>query len=284
MNNSENADRSGIKVMKSNGELVEFQPWKLVRALMNSGASESEAAEIKDFVVSRIENGMRTSKIYKLAYKLLRKKSVNVAGRYRLKKAVFDLGPSGYPFEKFIAKLLEFQGYNVDVNVIGQGRCVSHELDVVADKGDERIMVECKFHRDKGRKNDVKIPLYIRSRFIDMQEAWSAVDKNKKYVGMIATNTRFSEDAVDYARCVGLRLVSWDYPEGNALKDWIDRSGFHPVTSLHSLSKREKQIIMEEGVVLCRELVERPEVLEKAGVDSRKIAKVKAEAKAIAGD
>jgi len=273
-----------IKVRKSNGDLVRFDPDKLMQALINSGASFREAEDVAQAVVKRIEDGMKTSKIYRLAYDILRRRSKYVAGRYRLKKAVFDLGPSGYPFEKFVSKLLENQGYKVDINVIGQGRCVTHELDVVARNDEEQLMVECKFHRDKGHKNDVKIPLYIHSRFEDMKAVWQKEDNSVKYIGMIATNTRFSEDAVNYARCVGMRLVSWDYPAGNSLKDWIDRSGFHPITSLQSLTKTQKQFLLEEGIVLCRELLLSRALLQKNGLSHRKIDEILSEASAIVNE
>jgi len=269
-----------INVLKSNGELVPFDEHKLLSALMRSGAGRREAEEVVSIVVSRIHEGTKTKKIYRIAYDILKRKSSYLAGRYRLKKAVFDLGPSGYPFEKYVSKLLESQGYDIEINRIQKGKCVNHELDVVAENDYEKLMIECKFHQDKGRKNDVKIPLYIHSRFLDVKAAWEQ-NSSKKMIGMVVTNTRFSGDATDYAKCVGMRLVSWDYPQGNSLRDWVDRSGYHPVTSIRSLSKSVKQMIMQEGIVLCRELLETPEILSKVGLPLPKRTTVIREAEAI---
>ena len=269
-----------INVLKSNGDLVPFDEHKLLSALMRSGANREEAEEVVSVVVGRIHEGTKTNKIYKIAYEILKRKSKYIAGRYRLKKAVFDLGPSGYPFEKFISRLLKYQGYDVEINRIQKGKCVNHELDVVAENAEEKLMIECKFHQDKGRKNDVKIPLYIHSRFQDVKAVWKK-ESSKKMIGMVVTNTRFSGDATDYGKCAGMRLVSWDYPAGNSLKDWVDRSGYHPITAIRSLSKSVKQRIMEEDIVLCRELLETPDILSKIGLSHSKKAEALSEASAI---
>ena len=53
-----------------------------------------------------------------------------------------------------------------------------------------------------------------------------------------------------------VNLVSWDYPSGNALKDWVDRSGMHPITCMQSLRKKDKQVLLKAGIVMCRDLGE----------------------------
>lgn len=269
-------------IIKANGERVDYDGSKLISAMINAGASLKEAEAVESYIFNRINDGMKTSKIYRMAYDRLKIISDYIAGRYRLKKAVFELGPSGYPFEKFVGKLLEFRGYDVSVNVIGQGNCVQHELDVVAENKEERIMVECKFHRDKGHKNDVKIPLYIHSRFLDMEKAWKKDPQFcKKPIAMIASNTRFSGDAIQYASCVGMRLLSWDYPIGNSLKDWIDESGFHPISVLRTLNRRQTQGLLNAGIVLCRDLNGHEDIMEKVGVPRGKINSVLKEANVI---
>jgi Holliday junction resolvase-like predicted endonuclease len=270
-----------VHVRKASGELVPFDEQKFLSALRRSGASESDALQVLKLVEKDLVNGMSTSKIYQLAQRYLLKVSQYAAGRYRLKKAVFDLGPGGYPFEKFVARLLENQGYQVQINVVEQGKCVRHELDAVAENSKEKIMVECKFHRSKGHKNDVKIPLYIQSRFLDMKAAWQEKGDTRSMRGMIVTNTRFSLDAMTYGKCMGLDLVSWDYPAGNCLRDWIDQSGFHPITSLKSLNKSIQMELLEAGVVLCRELLDNKNILLEKGLRASKVRQVIHEAKAI---
>jgi len=269
-----------ILVTKSNGEKVPFDAGKLREALKHSGARTEQVEEALQLVEKNLYDGISTRKIHQIAYRVLKKRSRHVAGRYRLKKAMLELGPSGYPFEKFVGKLLDAKGYVTQVDQIVQGACITHEVDVVARNDGEQIMVECKYHSDVKRKSDVKVALYIHSRFLDVSNAWqqAETDEHISYTGMVVTNTRFSDDATQFAECAGLQLVSWDYPNGNSLKDWIDRSGLHPLTSLSLLKKSEKQFLLEKGVVLCSDLKDYTHLLQQLGMNSQKIQKVLTEA------
>lgn len=275
-----NQENLKITVTKHTGEKVIYEPGKLQKALFQAGANSDQIKAVQQEVENRMVDGMSTKKIYQTAYRILKKLSSKTAGRYRLKQAVLEMGPSGYPFEKLIGKLFEFKGYSAEVGKVVQGKCVSHEVDVIAKNENEQIMVECKFHRDPGYKSNVKIPLYIHSRFLDVESAWKMTPglENLHFTGMVATNTRFTEDAITYGRCAGLRLLSWDYPEGDSLKNWIDQSGFHPITSLSSLKKSHKQKLLENNVVLCRELSDNKEELIKLGMKPDQIARVLKEA------
>lgn len=276
---------NSIYITKRNGEVAPFEEEKLRRALIRSGAKPRDLEEAMEAVRGILYDGIDTHKIFQTAYKTLRKRSHHSAGRYRLKKAMMELGPSGYPFEKFVGKLFESQGYQANVNVIVQGACVSHEVDVVALRDKVQTMVECKYHSDVSIKSDVKVALYIHSRFLDVSKAWAAAsdDPEVKYQGMIVTNTRFSADATQYAECVGLKLISWDYPRSGSLKDWIDKSGYHPITSLGLLTKNEKVKLLEKGLVLCRDVSRKRNLLEEAGVNKTKIPRIVEEAQALSG-
>lgn len=270
-----------INVTKGTGEKAAFDIEKLGGALKRSGANPLQVGEITREVESLLYEGISTKKIYQIAYSLLRKKSQHVAGRYRLKKAILELGPTGYPLEKFVGRLFESDGYKVEIGQIVQGKCIHHEVDVVAKKPEKQVMVECKFHSDTSRKSDVRVALYIQSRFMDLKAAWELnnPDSKTEYRGMVVCNTRFSDDAMQFGECAGLELISWDYPAGNSLKDWIDRSGYHPITSLHSLKKRDKQQLLEEGIVLCRDLEIHQGFLHKIGLSEKQIFKILTEAR-----
>ena len=92
-----------------------------------------------------------------------------------------ELGPSGFPFEKFVAAIIKEEGYQTEVGVIVQGACVTHEVDVVATTDHQHIMVECKYHNQQGRVNDVKIPLYIQSRFLDIEKQHHEVEGEESF-------------------------------------------------------------------------------------------------------
>lgn len=269
-----------IRILKADGTLVTFDPDKLISALRNSGASSNEANKIADEVGKRLYDGISSKKIYQHAYSLLRKRSHYSAGRYRLKKAILELGPSGYPFEIFVARLFESFGYKVRIGQQVQGKCVKHEVDVIAVKPGEQYVIECKFHSDYKSKTNVQVPLYINSRFNDIKAKWieDAQYKNLNFKGYVVTNSRFTLDAIQYAECAGLGLISWDYPKDGSLKYFIDQSGLHPVTSLHSLNKSQKKVILSEGIVLCSEIIRRTDIMRKHAFKDQLIKKVIKEA------
>jgi len=261
-------------ITKRSGEKVPFDKQKLQRSLERSGASEQDIQEIVKQVNSQLIDGMSTHKVYQMAYSILRRKSNEVAGKYRLKKAIFELGPTGYPFERFVGELLKYQGYQVQVGKIVKGHCVDHEVDVIAEKENKKFMIECKFHQSPGKKSDVKVSLYIQSRFLDVERQWNKQPKEnlRFHQGWIVTNTRFTEDAIRFGKCAGLQLISWDYPEQGSLKQRIDIAGLHPVTALSSITKKEKQEILNKDIVLCRNL--KPEHLIQIGIKERRIKKI----------
>lgn len=268
-------------VIKSDGHKEPFNTEKLIRSLERVGAGQDTISEILYELRKQENNHLTTSKIFNKAHSLLRKKELGPAGRYKLKNAIMDLGPSGYPFEAFVGEILKNQGYTVRVGVEVEGYCVKHEVDVMADKGDNNYLVECKFHNSHGYATDVKVPLYIKSRFDDIEKNLRNTKeyKSKKHFGWIFTNTRFSDDAMKYGKCVGLKLVSWDYPQNGSLRQIIDNSDLHPITCLSSLSNKEKKVLLEKNIVLCKQLEENLTVLAKVGINSRKLNEIKREMK-----
>lgn len=270
-----------FKILKKSGETEAFDIDKLRGSLLRSGASKESTEKVIKELELYLFDGMSTHKIYRKAYSLLGKISMKSAGKYRLKNAIMELGPTGYPFEQFVGAILKSQGYQVKVGVLINGKCVQHEVDVVAEKDDKIIIVECKFHRAAGRKSDVKVPLYIRSRFNDIYDKWSADGTlgSRELEGWVVTNTHFTTDAEKFGKCSGLKLKSWNYPYEKSLKDLIDDAGLHPITSLKNLSARDKKDIVSLDVVLCRELTR--EVLMKSNIKRSKIEKVLAEVKTL---
>ncbi len=261
-----------IQVVKGNGERVGFDPEKLKQALRSSGAGEHDVESITEQVTSKLYDGIPTRKIYQFAFDLLKKESVKAAGRYSLKNAIMEMGPTGYPFEVFVGKILESMGYEVETGVLVKGKCIQHEVDVVARKPGEMIMIECKFHTDSLTKSGVQVPLYIQSRYLDVKAAWEELyGLEIHYRGGVVCNTRFSDDAIKYGKCAGLMIISWDYPADKGLKHWIDKTGLHPVTSLISLRKKEKQLLLEKGIVLCSQLEENKQVLHELGLKEKQI-------------
>ncbi len=245
-----------FQVLKGNGETEYFQPGKLIHSLKRAGASQKIAKRILRNVESELKDGMKTEVIYRKAFDLLKQNRPSLAAKYDLKRAIMRLGPSGYPFEKFVGKLWEKMGYQVQVGVLVEGECIEHEVDVVAENNDEVIMMECKYHNYSDTRSDVKTALYVHARMEDIRKSWKKKygDSGKRFRGWLVTNTQFSSSAVKYANCVGLEILSWTYPEGNGLSQIIDRVGLHPITCLTSLNDNQVSSLLKGGHVLCKDI------------------------------
>jgi len=266
-------NNESFDIIKSSGEKVKFSLDKLQGSLKRIGADKKTVDQILDKVRDELYQGISTKEIYNRAFSLLKKKKSYLASKYKLKKAIYELGPTGFPFERFVSAILKYSGYKTEVGKTLQGQCVKHEIDVIIHKKNETTIIECKFHGDQGINCNVKIPLYINSRYRDVQAYWNANPKNGTILtkGWVVTNTRFTKDALQYGKCCGLYLLSWDYPKNDGLKERIDRLSLYPITVSTLLTKREKQFLLSRDVVLCRELLHDKFFLDHLGVsDIRK--------------
>ena len=261
-----------INITKASGEQVSFNADKLRHSLHRSGADENTISEIIREVQKNLYDNISTKKIYQLAFGLLKKQSRHLAGKYKLKQAIMELGPSGFPFEKYLAEILKHQGYTVKVGEIVKGHCVNHEIDVIAEKGNHHFMIECKFRNLPGTNCDVKIPLYIQARFKDVEQQWKKIPghETKSHQGWVVTNTKFTGDAIQYGLCAGLHLLGWDFPNGNSLREQIDASGLYPLTCLTTLTMHEKQLLLDKKIVLCKELCNKPPLLSIANIPAQR--------------
>lgn len=246
-----------FQVTKASGDSEPFDETKLRRSLRRSGADEKLIDQIMEELSRQWYEGISTKSIFKQAFKLLKRRNRPSAARYTLKQAMFDFGPSGFPFEDFFAEVLKSKGYEVRTRQILPGICIEHEVDVVAEKEDSLIWVECKYHPVAGSISNVKIPLYIHSRFRDLDQYFQEHPPTKqipKTSGWIVTNTRFSDDAMAYGRCAGMQLVGWNYPADGSLRELVDEAKLHPITCLTLLTRHEKERLLEHKIVLSKTL------------------------------
>lgn len=260
-----------LLVKKYDGSLVPFDRTRLLESLNRSGATDRIAGQITQAIELESYDGISTKIIYKKASALLYKHERGTGVKYRLKQAMMDLGPSGYPFEKFVAELFKQRGFEVEVGVMMQGWSVMHEVDVVAQNPDKYYVIECKFHNNQATKSDVKIPMYIHSRVQDLHKVLKlgeAKDK-KSYIGWVVTNTRFTKDAIKFGKDYGLAMLSWDYPEDGGLRDWIELEGLHPITSLSTLNRKDKRALLNAGIVRCKQLYDNPDIMNELPIQLR---------------
>jgi hypothetical protein len=265
-----------VLVTKADGEQEFFQEDKLDASLVRAGASASARRSIISHIRSELHDGMTTEAIYHHAFELLKKADeLPVAARYSVKRAVFALGPSGYPFERFFAAILNAHGWTTRTGLALTGRCAPHEVDILAEKNGKRVGVEAKFHNDPGGRTDMKDALYVYARYEDLKQApdsHSRVDE-----GWLVTNTRFTRNVIRYAQCANLTIISWDYPRDHGLHELIEKARVHPLTCLTSLTDGEKRSLLERNIVLCKD-VRVPGVLQEHGVRPSHIDRILEEA------
>ncbi len=274
-------------VIKASGEKQEFDREKIKSTCRRAGAPEWLAEKVAKQVEKRVRNGVHTKEILKITLSLLDKEFPHVAAKYDLKRAIMRLGPAGYEFEKFVAELLSRYGYETSVHNILKGKCVSHEVDIIAKNNSDTVMIECKYHNNSGIYTGVRDVLYTKARFDDIREAYGNSVKNSVRLTKcwVVSNTRFSSEAIKYAKCRKITVLGWDYPR-QGIKAMLERKKLYPITIIRSLSRYMQNKLFDAGVVFCIDLlntdVSRLSLL--TGINKRQLNALRAEVERLIGN
>ncbi len=254
-----------INVIKTTGEKELFSENKLRASIQRAGVPEELQDEAIDHIKLKLYDGIPTFEIYKHIGEFLGKSSEPFTrAKYSLKQAIMDLGPTGYPFEDYISEILKLEGYKTEVRQILQGKCISHEIDIVLQKGGINAMVECKFHNAPGTRSQVHVSLYTKARFDDIKE------KNNLNNVWLVTNTKITQDALSYAICSNMKVISWDYPEKGSLRDLVEKYKLYPITTIANLTQNQKQILAQNHVVLAKDVCKNPSSIDVLGLPADK--------------
>lgn len=268
-----------INVLKANGATEAFSDEKVMNSIRRARIPKNLQPQVLEQVRSKIYDGISTEEIYRHIMEFLETTpQPYIESRYSLKQAIMNLGPSGYPFEDFLAKVLQSSGHETKIRQILSGKCVTHEVDVVATKAGKTAIVEAKFHNSPGTRSEVQTALYTYARFLDVKE------RNKCDETWLITNTKTTVDANTYAECVGMKVISWDYPEKGSLRSLIEESRLHPITMMKSLSQSAKVALLDQHIVLCKEIVEDESILAMVPLTKEEREKVLIEAKIICSE
>ncbi|MBI4097249.1 MAG: restriction endonuclease [Candidatus Levybacteria bacterium] len=241
-----------VNVIKATGEVEPYSEEKVLRSVQRAGIPKELQSSVLAHIKEKLHDNMETWEIYHHISEFLGKSQFPYSkSRYSLKQAIMMLGPTGYPFEDYVAKILQAKGYSTEVRQVLQGTCVTHEVDVVIrpnNKTGSTAMVEAKFHNSPGARSDVHVSLYTKARFDDLK------DRYRFDEAWLVTNTKATIDAVTYAQCIGMKVISWSYPEQESLRDLIETSGLYPITMLTNLSSADKFKLLQNHIVLCRDI------------------------------
>jgi len=240
-------------VTKMDGTKEPYNEDKIRTSAVRVGVPKLLQDQMLEDIRSRLYDKISTTEIFTLIKDFLHStRSPYLATKYNLKDALSELGPSGYPFEKYVSLLLQAKGYECKINQILNGACVSHEVDIVAKKDGTTYFIEAKFHKSPHQRTDVRVALYIKARYDDLASA----HPNEMTLPWLITNTRFSTDAIKYAECQQIQLTSWGYPKNQGIMDLIEETHLHPITMLEGLTQEDKMRLLKSGVVTCQQLLD----------------------------
>lgn len=229
-----------VDILKANGVREAFVPEKLEFSLMRAGATPEAIEHVLGRIQNELRDGMTTHEIYDHAFKALAEYKTPVAQRYSVRRALMEMGPTGFPFEDLVAEILKTKGFETLTRQTVLGGCVPHEIDVVAWNEKKLLMVEAKYHNELGTKSDLKVALYVKARIDDLKHnVFNYGGKDRKLTeGWLITNTKFSSTAIHYGICQNLVMIGWNYPERGNLQDMIVENPH----ILDLISNRAKQI------------------------------------------
>ena len=270
-----------MNIKNNAGEIVEFEISKLENSLRNSGAGEQSLKRVLETILPKCFDGITTGELYRMAFEELKKISNSVAARYSLKKALLELGPAGFYFEQWIARVFQNIGYKTETGQLIKGHAVTHEADVIAKKDDKTYWVECKFRSAEDTKISVTTPMYVLSRIKDISNIQYNLfgTKTEFTDGWLITNTYFTKDSIAFSEYYGLRLLSWDYPKDKNIKSLVDQNALYPITCLTTLDGKQKQKLLEEKCVLAKELFNNQNLLNILELNEEKKSEVLKEAR-----
>lgn len=263
--------KSNIQVLKNSGEIQPFSKKKLKETLRHTCLSDENLTEIANEVSKDLTFTLSSNEIYHKTANLLRAKSKLAVAQYSLKRAIFALGPEGHHFEIYVSKYFQKLGYETTECVTLKGKFVNHEVDVVAIKGEEKLYVECKFHNQLGIKNDIKVALYVKSRWDDLREG----PEGKNLSGYcLVSNTSFTNDALTYSQGTGLKLLGVNAPPIKSFLDHVMELKLYPITSLTTIDKKIKTRALEKRIVLAKDLLNETEFLLQQGLDETRLKQI----------
>lgn len=243
------------KVVKKKGIKEPFATEKLCDSMTMVGASPELAQQICSIVDESIESGSSTDKIFTTTRRYLKEFNPKIAALYALERGLGALGPSGFIFEQYVAALFEEMGYHVQTNIYAEGEGVTHEIDVWAEKGNVVYIIEAKYRNDYDSKTHINQVMYADARLHDIRRQAHKKGDTREFYMWVVTNTRFTDNAINYVAFRDIQLMGWDYPKYINLKKIVSEKKLYPVTILPSVNQKILRGFSANGVILVKSLI-----------------------------
>ena len=264
--------KESLLITKASGLKEPLDLSKLSGTLERLGLASQVAHEISQAVAESLPSQTTSDEILQRTLAELRRRDKKLAARYNLKRAIMDLGPTGFPFEHYVARILNAYGYETTVGQRVPGYCVVHEVDVVAKKGNRHIIIECKYHNDRGSASDLHVAMYTHARFLDIQARWEDQENSRRgqeahfHEVWLVTNTRCTSDAIAYAQCHDVKILAWNFPPSSgadsgeaspsrsSLERVIEYKNLYPITVLPAVRPALRDALFAKNLYLASDL------------------------------
>jgi hypothetical protein len=244
-----------IFVTKADRTRQLYNKEKVIQTVLRLGANREEAEQIAQLIEAKLYDGISTQKILQMIFVFMRKPKPAVRHLFDLRYGISVMEPKP-EFEMFVRVLLTHEGFEVTPNTILRGLCGEHEVDALACKDGVTYFVEIKHHVNYHSLTGLDESRIARAIMEDVTEKnMREISSNKIDRAMIITNTRYSEHAIRYGRCRDILQIGWAYPE-KGLREIIEKHKLYPLSCLKGLSKKVRLRLVEEGIVLIKQLSE----------------------------
>lgn len=247
-----------IYIINSNGQRELFSFQKVYRSARNVGASKQLARQIAGIIEKEIYPEIKTSEIFARVKELLYQETPKAALIFNLKEGIRRLGPTGFPFEKFIGEIFKKLGFEIKINQHIPGFCLDdYEIDFVAKKENLIYVGECKYRNSPGDIVHLRDALANYARFLDiMKGSYFEKEKKQNYEikTIMVTNTKFTSQVVKYFSCMGVGFLGWKSPKNNGLESLIEKYNLYPITILPSLKGYLENIFVSEKMMLVQDV------------------------------
>jgi len=274
-----------VRVRKADGRFEPFDRRKVIRTCMKLRIGRIEAERIADKISKIVYDGIPTNEILSAIYEEVKKIRPEYEHAHDLREAISMMRPKP-DFEYFIGITLSSLGYRVESARIVDGRCIEHEIDGIAMKNDEVLMIEVKHHVNPHTYTGLDVFLAVHSTLRDLMDGYRlGLHRYPFTAALVACNTKISQHAERYARCVGIRYMGWRYPRAFALEDLITTHKLYPLTMLKILKRDHVERLGDRGIVTLKQLIDidvdrLTEILE---ISEKEIEEIKDKARAILG-
>jgi len=245
-----------VFVTKFDGRKQPFDRNKVINTCLRMRATKEQAETVASRIESSIYDGIQTKKILQMVFSYLQEFRPEIKHRVDLREAISRLRPKP-DFEIFVALLLREYEYSVVGSQLIAGSCVTHEIDAVAIRDSEVIMVEVKHHFQHHTYTGVDIFLEAQATLEDLRDGFTE-NKHKLNFSkaLIVCNTKFSDHALQYARCKGIEFIGWKAPPEFGLEKMIEEKKFYPITLIKSLDPKTEERLADNGILTLKQLLQ----------------------------